>query len=1073
MRKIFPFLRDNILFLCTLFLLMFIPLYPKIPILDVRNTWVYIRAEDFVVLAVLAFWTILLFKKKVTFKTPLTLPILVFWIIGAIATIHGVILIFPKTANIFPNVAFLAFLRHVEYMSLFFIAYSSMRDKKFLGAVVFVLALTLVLVVGYGIAQRYAGLPAYLTMNEEFAKGIPIRLSSLSRVPSTSAGHYDLAAYLVLILPILASLVFGFRNWFVKIALAASVILGFGLLFMTVSRVSFFVLLVALFVVLFFQKKRFAILTLPVVVFFAFLFLTLEPTLLSRFSNTIREVNVLVDAKTGEAIGHVNFIASSYLDDKIIKQKRIEDKEQLDKTLTGDTEDLPATPSSVLFFRSLPPEIPLVVATNISTGENLPQGTGYINLALSPVTKRLGNFFYELGRDPEATASEVLIFHGDFLVKRASAYDLSFTTRFQGEWPRALLAFERNILLGSGYGSVSLAVDNNYFRILGEIGLLGIAAFVTIFLAIGIYITRVLPNVDSRVAKSFVLGFAAGVLGLSLNALLIDVFEASKIAFLLWILTGVTLGLLSLYQKETVNLYKELKKAATSAYAVIIYLLLATFFVFSPMINNFFVGDDFTWFRWAADCSLINQADCPGMLSRISHYFTEAGGFFYRPGTKTYFLLMYSVFWLNQVVYHAVSILLHFAVLIVFFLLAKKILRSTVLSGLAAFLFLIMSGYSEIVFWISGTGHLFNALFALLALLFFIEWEDLPAGRQGKRKIVYYISSIIFISAGLLFHELGVVVPLLIIAYKLIHDPSFSMRKIIRLPYLLMFSPVIFYLFARFAAGSLWSGGDYSYNLLKFPLNVAGNIVGYLSLAMLGPTSLPFYQTLRSFSRENVALTAVSGLLIALVLVFFSRLIMRNVDKDERRVIIFGFIFFVISLLPFLGLGNIASRYSYLAILGLVLIIVIFVKKLYLYLEGYGRDIAIGGIATVIAIFALFHIIQVQQMHADWDGAGKKSKMFLVAIDALYSDYWSKEPVEFHFVNVPIRSGDAWVFPVGLEDALWFAFENRDLKIYIHQTLREALALAGDSPSKRVFVFQDDGSLREVTRPKNVVSSSP
>ena len=94
-------------------------------------------------------------------------------------------------------------------------------------------------------------------MNEEFAKGLPIKLSQLSRVPSTFAGHYDLAAYLVLIIPILTSLIFGFRNWLVKIIILASVILGFGLLLMTVSRVSVFVLLIALFIVLFSKIKKF------------------------------------------------------------------------------------------------------------------------------------------------------------------------------------------------------------------------------------------------------------------------------------------------------------------------------------------------------------------------------------------------------------------------------------------------------------------------------------------------------------------------------------------------------------------------------------------------------------------------------------------------------------------------------------------------------------------------------------------------------------------------------------------------------------------------------------------------
>ena len=42
--------------------------------------------------------------------------------------------------------------------------------------------------------------------------------------------------------------------------------------------------------------------------------------------------------------------------------------------------------------------------------------------------------------------------------------------------------------------------------------------------------------------KSFIIGFSAGAIGLALNATLIDVFEASKVAFVLWALVGITLG---------------------------------------------------------------------------------------------------------------------------------------------------------------------------------------------------------------------------------------------------------------------------------------------------------------------------------------------------------------------------------------------------------------------------------------------------------------------------------------------------------------------------------------------------
>jgi len=88
--KLLRLFSQNILFIVTLFLLAFIPLYPKLPLVDVRNTWVYIRVEDFLILFTLLLWGILFFRKKISLRTPLTLSIFFFWIVSAVATIHGV-----------------------------------------------------------------------------------------------------------------------------------------------------------------------------------------------------------------------------------------------------------------------------------------------------------------------------------------------------------------------------------------------------------------------------------------------------------------------------------------------------------------------------------------------------------------------------------------------------------------------------------------------------------------------------------------------------------------------------------------------------------------------------------------------------------------------------------------------------------------------------------------------------------------------------------------------------------------------------------------------------------------------
>ncbi len=1064
--NLFKKIIDNSLLGITLFFIAFIPLYPKLPLLDIKNTWVYIRVEDFLVLGVLLIWTVLFIRKKVSLKTPLTLPILAFWLIGAIATIHGVLIIFPELANIFPNVAFLSYVRHIEYMSLFFVAYSGMRDKNSIHPVIWTVVVTFVIVCLYGLGQKYLGFPAFLTMNEEFAKGVPIQLSQLSRVPSTFAGHYDFAAYLVLIIPIIASLFFAFKNVFAKLFFVALVGLGCVLLFMTVSRVSFFVLFIALFFVVLFQKKKLALFAIPIIALAGILFIGTQSSLLARFGNTIKEVDVLVDSKTGSPLGHIQYVPRSYLKDKIIvvEQARFQDDEEILLTTRDATSAASFRENVRVYF---PKELPLVSALNVSTGETLPQGTGYINLPLSPVISRLDRYYYAPKQDQATTAATVKIIIGEYLIKKAAAYDLSFTTRFQGEWPHAIDAFKRNLLFGSGYGSVSLAVDNNYLRILGEIGLLGAAAFLALFVATGVFIKKTLPNVESKLTRSFVLGFSAGLIGLSLNAVLIDVFEASKIAFQMWILIGVIVRTLSFYKQGTINITKELLRVATSKIAVIAYLLIGVVVIFTTILGNYFSADDFTWLRWAADCksAVGNIGDCTSITSRIMHYFLNSEGFFYRPGTKTYFLILYSLVWLNPVVYHAISIILHSIVVVLLYLIGRRILNNKFLSALAAFLYLISSGYLEHVVWISVTGHLFTAVFMLSSLLLYMEWVD-------KRRNIYVILSAVCIFLSTMFHESGVVAPLLIMSYALFKKESISIRSVLSVikdKYNAIFLiPVILYLTIRLSAQSHWFNGDYSYNLIKLPLNFVGNSIGYVLLSLFGTITLPIYEGLRNATRDNLVITAPLAFILLVISYFVIRQVAKKADIKEKKILLFAVLFFLITLLPFLGLGNIASRYSYLATFGVILIFVLVIRRIYDYLLFNGQQIAFLTVSVVISIFGLFHIIQAQQILADWHGAGVRSQNFLLSIDEQYQKAWSVQPVQLHFTNVPIKNGEAWVFPVGLNDAVWLAFRSDNIQSYSHENTKDALNKVPQSLTTWMFEFQGEGDVKEVVRKRKI-----
>lgn len=117
----------------------------------------------------------------------------------------------------------------------------------------------------------------------------------------------------------------------------------------------------------------------------------------------------------------------------------------------------------------------------------------------------------------------------------------SFSIRLNLEWPRAMRAFEKNPLLGTGYSSLGLATDNDFLRSLGEVGLLGTIAFILILIEV---IKRL--YMGFRGSDKFIKFLSAGTLSVLIafliNGLFIDVFEASKVASLFWMILGLNLA---------------------------------------------------------------------------------------------------------------------------------------------------------------------------------------------------------------------------------------------------------------------------------------------------------------------------------------------------------------------------------------------------------------------------------------------------------------------------------------------------------------------------------------------------
>lgn len=495
-------LDSNILLILAAFLLAFIPLFPKIPLFDILPGYIVrVRIEDFLVIFTGMVWLIQIFRKKVEWKHTVLIFVLAYIALGLISMILGSILtqtIPPQLIHIGKST--LHFFRYLEYFSLFFFTYSAVRTKKHLEILIGVLAVTVIAIACYGAGQKYLNWPLFSTMNREYSKGEALYLSEYARVQSTFAGHYDLTAYLVLVLPILGAVALATKNSTTQLLLGLSQVGGIWLLLVGSSKGSLAAYVVTISLVLFFKLKSMRV----------------------SVAHSLKWVLVALLGLTFLSISIVFFSPELY------------------KTIA--TTSKPIAPFYNVFLKiddTLPNDSALkLVRTNVS-----PEGTvkpddvyvdvpDYVKVATTSATGEPTFILVE----KERTWSD-----------NALKYGLSMGIRLDTLWPQALSGLMKNPLTGSGYATLNKgdstvyteadSTDNNFLRVLGETGLIGFILFFGL-----VYFLCYTALRNSRSSNNFItalnVGYVAGLFGLLINAVTIDVFAASKVAFTFWGISG-------------------------------------------------------------------------------------------------------------------------------------------------------------------------------------------------------------------------------------------------------------------------------------------------------------------------------------------------------------------------------------------------------------------------------------------------------------------------------------------------------------------------------------------------------
>lgn len=458
-------------------LLLAVPLYPKFPLFNVPGTYVAVRAEDFLIAILSAVFFVGVLRRPREFLSDrINQAILIFLAVGLVSALNAVLVL--DTAK--PHLALLHWGRRLEYFLPFLIARQVVRkegDVRFYGELLMVVSFIAFL---YALGQIHLGFPVISTQSEEFSKGIALRWVPGARLHSTFAGHYDLAAYVVMALPIFIGFFFATKNVLGRLLILISFASAFWLLLASASRIAVPAYLISVIVVLWLLRRRLFI--IPVLLISLFFILT-TGDIAERYSQILKatfgkffNLENLKKDKSGDGSGNNFFTIAkiAYSLDGLVPVALAAEEEALTAPVRRSTPSPSPSPP--------PPPAPL-------------------------------------------------------------HQDRSTSIRFNVEWPRAVRAFSKNPLLGTGYSSITLATDNDYLRLLGEVGAAGALAFFLILTRLFAAIYPALKKMgELTYSRAFIAGFIGAAIAILVNATFIDVFEASKVAIVFWAIAGISLG---------------------------------------------------------------------------------------------------------------------------------------------------------------------------------------------------------------------------------------------------------------------------------------------------------------------------------------------------------------------------------------------------------------------------------------------------------------------------------------------------------------------------------------------------
>jgi len=439
-------------------------------------------------------------------------------------------------------------------------------------------------------------------------------------------------------------------------------------------------------------------------------------------------------------------------------------------------------------------------------------------------------------------------------------------------------------------------------------------------------------------------------------------------------------------------------------------LILIVLVIFSAKIHGQFLADDFTF--------LLKAKDFAWSITELLHI-----GFFgrwFRPIPIVTWMVLYKLFGLNPLYYHAIILMFHIINTLLVYWIAKRTIKENG-AFISAALFAVLTAHLEAIHWVSCLFDILCALFFLtsfLGLIYFLE----------TKKRLFYIVSLLSFVLSLLSKESAIAFPAVSLGYAIFwlfrkeHKvKTIALTFAVSLPYIAISIGYI-------AIRTRFLG---SFGVSTPPLLSLFNIkllTGYFYLFC--DFLVPFY--------KNAGLWKLSSLAVAVFSIFLA--VCFHFKKNTRKTIALGLLWiFATAFLttPMRGGTFFASRWHYLPSIGFCLLM----GQLLMSLAAFRLKTVLA--YAIIAFYSISTIYHNLYWIEAWNESERIQRAFQENVDPHL-----EKPASAYFFNVPRLKNKIYVFFTGLPQCFLLLSGDRQNRFFL---AREVVPPTVCSPEKTVW----------------------